>query len=137
MNLGAIEACKEMDNFIKELPKDYSVNAFALFDSIKRVALSADEYVETLDEPLKSSHKSSLAAARMHLRIRDVCKEDDIFELLFDEYLSVSNDDHKREALGGTRERFKEAYEQHSDKIAAYREELGLANPHIDAKSDM
>jgi hypothetical protein len=137
MNLGAIEACKEMDDFIRKLPEDLFDGAFPLFDSVKRVALSADEYAETLDEPMKSSHISHLADARMHLKIRDVCKEDDIFELLFDEYLSasLSNEDHKREALGGISERFKEVYEQHADRIAEYREELGLINPHIDGKS--
>lgn len=134
MNLDAIEACKEMDRFIKELPQDHWDEAFDLFFRVKRALLSADECVETLNEPLKTNRKDHLMHTRMHLRIRDVCVEDEIFALLFEEYLGTqfSNEDHKREVLAGIRERFKEVYEQQADKIAAYREELGLVNPHED-----
>lgn len=144
MNLNIIKACKKVDDYIKELPEDFSQDMWELFNDMKKVSLERDEYIETLDEPLKSNMKSNLAKGAMLSRIRAACNDEDIVKVLSEEYLFMnasslmndlmkvmSNDETKNslDRLPGLRETFKEIYEQKADKIAAYRAELGLSNP--------
>ncbi len=155
MNLNIIEACKKVDEYIKELPEDFKQHMWELFNDMKEVSLEREEYIETLDEPLKSTMKSSLDAALMVCRIREACSyrkvcddEDveDITAVLSQEYLCMNQSpfakdlmrilpyDEKENPLEGLYENFKEIYEKNVDKIAACRDELGLPNPFSDFK---
>ena len=147
MNLNIIEACKKVDDYIKELPEDFRQHMWELFNDMKEVSLEREEYIETLDEPLKSTMKSSLDAALMVCRIREACRKvcededvEDITAVLSQEYLSMSPSDfgkdlmrilpydEKENPFKGFDENFKEIYDQKADKLAALRAELGLPN---------
>jgi len=132
MNLNAIEACKSINDYIEELPKDFRQKMWELFDDMKRVSLTADEYVETAEEPRKSNLKRSLSTGAMGQNIRATVKEDDIFKLLFEEYIisTVGIEEEKKLRLMAHYQHSKEIYDKNADIIDAYRIEMGLTNPY-------
>lgn len=150
MNLDRIEAFKKFEKQISENPDELTSKILDRINYLKQNLLPRDEYVETLDEPLKSNMKANFAKGAMLSRIRATCNDEDITKVLSEEYLRMnasclmkdlmiimSNKEKGNpldNPLEGLYENFKEIYEQNADKIAACRAELGLPNPFSDFK---
>lgn len=124
MNLNIIEACKKVDEYIKELPEDFKQPMWELFNHMKKGAMLS--------------------------RIRATCNDEDITKVLSEEYLRMNSSGLMKDLmiimsdkekgnplenpLEGLYENFKEIYEKNADKIAACRAELGLPNPFSEFK---
>jgi len=132
MNLNAIKAYKAINDYIKELPEDFRQKMWELFDDMKRVSLTPHDYIETFEESIKSNMKHNLADAAMWQKIREPVKEDDIFKLLFSEYIisTIGIEEEKKLRLIAHYKYSKEIYDKNADLIDAYRIEMGITNPY-------